>query len=179
MQSPKLLCAVLFSATALLSAMPASAVYVDPEPQTDTHTAPVLLSEDGYERVEFVDGSYLRVDPFTVEYGGSYELTLTDLLFPHALRKLGAAVTTAEDNLADLFGTGNVLFDLEPGTYYLSVYAKAFAADKLGLFGVSLNPYVDVSAVPVPAAVWLFGSGLIGLAGFGRRLTGERGAQRG
>ena len=28
---------------------------------------------------------------------------------------------------------------------------------------------VSVSAVPVPAAVWLFGSGLIGLAGFARR----------
>ena len=27
----------------------------------------------------------------------------------------------------------------------------------------------DVSAVPVPAAVWLFGSGLLGLAGFARR----------
>ena len=27
----------------------------------------------------------------------------------------------------------------------------------------------DISAVPVPAAVWLFGSGLIGLAGFARR----------
>jgi len=27
----------------------------------------------------------------------------------------------------------------------------------------------DVSAVPVPAAVWLFGSGLIGLVGMGRR----------
>lgn len=32
--------------------------------------------------------------------------------------------------------------------------------------------YVDsVSAVPVPAAVWLFGSGLIGLIGFARRKT--------
>jgi len=28
---------------------------------------------------------------------------------------------------------------------------------------------VEVSAVPVPAAVWLFGSGLIGLVGFARR----------
>ncbi len=27
----------------------------------------------------------------------------------------------------------------------------------------------DVSAVPVPAAVWLFGSGLIGLLGLARR----------
>ena len=30
---------------------------------------------------------------------------------------------------------------------------------------------VNVSAVPVPAAVWLFGSGLIGLAGLARRRT--------
>ncbi|MCW9006033.1 MAG: VPLPA-CTERM sorting domain-containing protein [Gammaproteobacteria bacterium] len=27
----------------------------------------------------------------------------------------------------------------------------------------------DTTVVPVPAAVWLFGSGLIGLAGFARR----------
>jgi len=32
-----------------------------------------------------------------------------------------------------------------------------------------LNVSTSVSAVPVPAAVWLFGSGLIGLAGFARR----------
>ncbi|MCK4704384.1 MAG: VPLPA-CTERM sorting domain-containing protein, partial [Gammaproteobacteria bacterium] len=34
-----------------------------------------------------------------------------------------------------------------------------------------LVPYMrmDVQAVPVPAAIWLFGSGLIGLVGFARR----------
>lgn len=40
--------------------------------------------------------------------------------------------------------------------------------------GSLINPsyassQVDVSAVPVPAAVWLFGSGLIGLFGFAKR----------
>ena len=29
----------------------------------------------------------------------------------------------------------------------------------------------DIGAVPVPAAVWLFGSGLIGLVGLARRKT--------
>ena len=37
--------------------------------------------------------------------------------------------------------------------------------------GMNGNDPVSLSAVPVPAAVWLFGSGLIGLAGFARRKT--------
>ena len=32
---------------------------------------------------------------------------------------------------------------------------------------------LSVSAVPVPAAVWLFGSGLIGLIGFAKRKKGS------
>lgn len=32
-----------------------------------------------------------------------------------------------------------------------------------------VNPIYDISAVPVPAAVWLFGSGLLGLIGISRR----------
>lgn len=31
------------------------------------------------------------------------------------------------------------------------------------------NATVDIAAVPIPAAVWLFGSGLVGLAGIARR----------
>ena len=42
-----------------------------------------------------------------------------------------------------------------------------------GWFGVSLDyselTLRDVPAVPVPAAVWLFGTALLGLAGFSRR----------
>ena len=34
---------------------------------------------------------------------------------------------------------------------------------------LTFSTYVEVSAVPVPAAVWLFGTALVGLAGFGRR----------
>ena len=34
---------------------------------------------------------------------------------------------------------------------------------------LTFSTYVDVSAVPVPAAVWLFGTALIGLVGFGKR----------
>jgi len=36
---------------------------------------------------------------------------------------------------------------------------------------VSYSLAGNVSAVPVPAAIWLFGTGLIGLAGIARRKT--------
>lgn len=37
-----------------------------------------------------------------------------------------------------------------------------------GMYALAVRPG-DVSTVPVPAAVWLFGSGLIGLLGLARR----------
>ena len=46
------------------------------------------------------------------------------------------------------------------GQYYCSKSSKGYA------WAVQSG---DVSAIPVPAAVWLFGSGLLGLIGFARR----------
>lgn len=51
----------------------------------------------------------------------------------------------------------SVTFGVVSGTTY------AFGAD------AEASVYTDVNAVPVPAAAWLFGSGLIGLAGIARR----------
>ena len=41
--------------------------------------------------------------------------------------------------------------------------------DKEGVFYAWAVQSGDITAVPVPAAAWLFGSGLIGLAGFAKR----------
>ena len=54
-------------------------------------------------------------------------------------------------------GVLDVAFNVEAGKDYF------FGAD------ATVYGYTDVSAVPVPAAVWLFGSGLIGLIGFAKR----------
>ena len=53
-------------------------------------------------------------------------------------------------------GTMSVTFDVVSGTKY------SFGAE------AGAGAYTDVSAVPVPAAVWLFGSGLLGLVGVAR-----------
>lgn len=50
------------------------------------------------------------------------------------------------------------------GTYNFTAYLN----NNVGTWGTATGTVV-VSAVPVPAAVWLFGSGLIGLIGFAKR----------
>lgn len=56
-------------------------------------------------------------------------------------------------------------------TYALDYTATVPAGDPSGFGGVKYNLHLEgaVSAVPVPAAVWLFGSGLLGLVGVARR----------
>ena len=83
---------------------------------------------------------------------------------------------------ANMFLTADGIFD---GISYLSILASpgfesnGFVNGPFDVVGNDSAGFVDgtwqvgsysaVSAVPVPAAIWLFGSGLIGLAGIGRR----------
>jgi len=66
-------------------------------------------------------------------------------------------------------------FDRDAGNIYTctdSVISCAIDAENdYGRIDFAQGEWVvtEVSAVPIPAAVWLFGSGLIGLAGFARR----------
>ncbi len=61
-----------------------------------------------------------------------------------------------------------------PNTFYAWTFYMNYGSQ--GYSGAKANSYYawavqsgDVSAVPVPAAVWLFGSGLLGLIGVARR----------
>ena len=55
--------------------------------------------------------------------------------------------------------------------FTLEYTAHIPVGDPVGFGGVLYGLHLEgtISAVPVPAAVWLFGSGLIGLAGFARK----------
>ncbi len=55
------------------------------------------------------------------------------------------------------------------GWYFNFHYGNQNKTNKAnGLYALAVHPG-DISAVPVPAALWLFGSGLIGLLGLARR----------
>jgi hypothetical protein len=66
--------------------------------------------------------------------------------------------------------------DVAPFDWYLDPYNDVYHDgndDRVGLNNVlsmaSASSWNQVSAVPVPAAIWLFGTALIGLVGFGKR----------
>lgn len=103
-----------------------------------------------------------------------------------------AAGTLSEIDLLALFGTADTTFDIVKLTFLAQAIGNAAVTPSLGNFpdsateniwvdqngdgatGIGINPAfiagsAQISAVPVPAAVWLFGSGLIGLVGIARR----------
>ena len=60
--------------------------------------------------------------------------------------------------------------DDDHGNYHRHWSPYAFGHNKWYGHGLKLGRYgIEVSLVPVPAAVWLFGSGLVGLVGLGLR----------
>jgi len=52
--------------------------------------------------------------------------------------------------------------DLLAGLWYINLHTQSFPAGEI-------RGQVEVNVVPVPAAVWLFGTALIGLVGFSKR----------
>ena len=71
-------------------------------------------------------------------------------------------------------GIGRVVCGVDCGvndTYTLDYHGIIPAGDPSSLGGVSYGLHLEgaISAVPVPAAVWLFGSGLTGLLGIAKR----------
>lgn len=143
-----------------------------------------------YEKVELFRKKTWFTDSFYIDTAGTYQAILTDFEFPNPLKYSGLNITTATDSLGKLFGPGSFTFDAEPGKYYVNFFAMAgngkgyrmpwerdmdmddygyrkhgYYGNKLGQYGIEISM---VSAVPVPAALWLFGSGLLGLIGMAR-----------
>ena len=116
-----------------------------------------------YEKVELFQGTTTLNDTFTVIDAGTYRTILTDFESPEPMAQSGMAVTTATELLGSLNGPGSFTFDATPGAYFVSFFGEAGAFTGSGKYGI------EISQVPVPATVWLFGSGLLGLIGMARR----------
>ena len=96
----------------------------------------------------------------------TYRATISDLSVAPAfgLDDIFLSVSTSTSVLAYRSGEGSIDFDVVEGnTYFANVFAKAAGAAGAGNFGLLIQ------AVPIPPALILLGSGLIGLIALRRR----------
>ena len=131
----------------------------------NTHTNSPLTRNTHLQTETPLDGSvHFRRDPW-------YDVTANttgDYLFLIGQYRLDPAEAEAGNNIGSSSG-----LNFTPPTNYVNGildhadYRVTFSSDTLA-FNLSGNT-ITVSQVPVPAAVWLFGSALIGMVGVTRR----------
>ncbi len=95
----------------------------------------------------------------------TYQVTLSDLSEPpfFGFEFLFLSISTSTDTLGSIIGPGVFDFEAVPGeTYFANIFGTGGGDVGAGLFGI------EVAAVPIPGAIWLLGSGLIGIVGLRR-----------
>ena len=115
------------------------------------------------DNVAFISGRETQMTEFEIMDGGLFKATLTDLEFLSPFDVLALAITTGPDVVGTLVGTGMFTFTADPGIFVANVLGIAGGVSDLSLYRV------QVSAVPIPAPVLLFASGLITLVALRRR----------
>jgi len=102
-----------------------------------------------------------RIGDANIADGNSSGWFLTNnTSFPQPVYDLGGVTTTTATDSFSL--SGDMLFS--------SAFVAGFAGATVGQDMGDIS--VTVSTVPIPAAVWLFGTGMLGLIGAGRRKMG-------
>ena len=133
---------------------------------TGTGTADLGVS---YSLVQAVAGGSIR--PFSGLPGNG-----TDLIFDNQLTPGSNPVLTGNGVL--FMSTANVGLTGNPS--YLNIWGNgpsSYTLFQLGydtpnqkeIYGPQIDGTASVTATPIPAAAWLFGSGLMGLVGFRRK----------
>jgi hypothetical protein len=96
----------------------------------------------------------------------TYQATLADLSISpiFGFDYLFLAITSTTTSYGSIVGPGSFIFDVVPNELlFANVFGIGGGDTGFGLFGV------QVTTVPVPGAVWLLGSGLVGLVGLRRK----------
>jgi len=115
------------------------------------------------DETAFVSGTELFAFEFEIVDGGQYQTTLTDFEFPASFDALLLFVSTGMDVVGTpLVGPGMFTFDADPGMFAANILGVAGGDFNLGAFKV------EVAHAPVPPAILLLSSGLIGLIGMKR-----------
>jgi len=76
---------------------------------------------------------------------------------------------TISDSNTDILSIGRIMVGMDSNNNFLDFELGCITPGTANIAGSGDCSSTSVSTVPVPAAAWLFGSGLIGLVGMARR----------
>jgi len=76
---------------------------------------------------------------------------------------------TIKDNNSDIVSIGRIIDGVDTNNNLLDFELGCITPGTANIAGSGDCSTASVSAVPLPAAAWLFGSGILGLVGFARR----------
>ena len=112
-----------------------------------------------YDKVELFQTQKFFTEQFEISEAGSYMATLTNFDFPASMIDTGMSVVTTTQLLGSLIAPGSFNFNATPGKYSVGFFgiADPDTDSQFGQYGI------EISQIPIPAAVWLFASGLLGL----------------
>jgi len=123
---------------------------------------PDLYSESGV-RLSFLDGSSGVLGTYTISNNSDPSVVDSGGVTMHYIDDINATLTHYS-------GTFGSYAAMTGATGIASLKLEFFATgNSSGIGDSTAQVWFDNVAVPVPAAVWLFGSGLIGLIGVARR----------
>jgi hypothetical protein len=135
----------------------------------------VSVSQDGETWYTFSEGPYADSAYPTNAYlwdseNAEWTDTLSDFTKPVDPTLTVSSGDTAADIIAAYDGSGGGTgFDLDDLYDLYGVELDWIQYIKVEGSGGEIDAFADVAAVPVPAAVWLLGSGLLGLIGIRRK----------
>lgn len=78
-------------------------------------------------------------------------------------------ILIAKDNNTDIVSLARITNGIDSNNNNLDFQLGCITPGSANIAGTGNCSTANISAVPLPAAAWLFGSGLIGLVGFARR----------
>lgn len=106
-----------------------------------------------YETTQAVGGLF-QSRALDIATAGSYDVRLTDLVFPAAFPELALAVTRGTTRVGFAYGGGRFSFNATPGKYFLNFIARVNPSAQFGTYGLKVEntpppPVVSITANPV------------------------------
>jgi tetratricopeptide (TPR) repeat protein len=113
---------------------------------------PTALGAVAFETTQGVGGTFIA-RKLSVNSTMSFDVRVSDLMFPARFTNLSTAVTRGSDRIGLTFGGGTFSFDATPGNYFLNIIALPDATEGAGTYAAAVTqrpppPVVTLTASP-------------------------------